>query len=101
MRIDLAPETAQLVREEISSGHFRSVGDLIEAGAKVLRERIFPATRLSTREPIIYPISFSTLHSPAPASILAVPRIFRVTLTSNERLRLPGVDASTARRFPF
>ena len=39
MHIDIAPETAQLVREEISSGHFRSVDDLIKAGVEALREK--------------------------------------------------------------
>ena len=39
MHIDIAPDTAQLVREEISSGHFRSVDDLIKAGVKALREK--------------------------------------------------------------
>jgi Arc/MetJ-type ribon-helix-helix transcriptional regulator len=39
MNIDIAPETAQLVREEISSGHFRSVDELIKAGLEAWREK--------------------------------------------------------------
>jgi Arc/MetJ-type ribon-helix-helix transcriptional regulator len=39
MNIDIAPETARLVREEISSGHFRSVDELIKAGVEALREK--------------------------------------------------------------
>jgi Arc/MetJ-type ribon-helix-helix transcriptional regulator len=39
VQIDIAPETAQLVREEISSGRFRSVDDLIQAGVQALREK--------------------------------------------------------------
>ena len=42
MRIDIAPETERLVREEISSGHFRSVDELIKAGVKALREKNAP-----------------------------------------------------------
>jgi Arc/MetJ-type ribon-helix-helix transcriptional regulator len=38
MHIDIAPETERLVREEISSGHFRSADELIKAGVKALRE---------------------------------------------------------------
>jgi Arc/MetJ-type ribon-helix-helix transcriptional regulator len=39
MHIDIAPETARLVREEINSGHFRTVDDLIKAGVEALREK--------------------------------------------------------------
>ena len=39
MHIDIDPETERLVREEISSGHFRSVDELIEAGVEALREK--------------------------------------------------------------
>lgn len=38
MHIEIAPETAQLVREEISSGHFRSVDEIIKAGVEALRK---------------------------------------------------------------
>lgn len=38
MHINIAPETERLVREEISSGHFRSVDELVKAGVKALRE---------------------------------------------------------------
>jgi Arc/MetJ-type ribon-helix-helix transcriptional regulator len=39
MNIDIAPETAQLVREEIDSGRFRSVDELIKAGLEAWREK--------------------------------------------------------------
>ena len=39
MQIDIAPETAQLVREEIRSGHFRSADEVIRAGVEALREK--------------------------------------------------------------
>jgi len=39
MHIDIAPETAQLVREEISSGLVQSVDELIKAGVEALREK--------------------------------------------------------------
>ena len=39
MSIDLSPETERLVREEISSGHFRSVDDLIISGVHAWREK--------------------------------------------------------------
>ena len=42
MHIDSAPETERLVREEMSSGHFRSVDGLIEAGVEALREKNAP-----------------------------------------------------------
>jgi Arc/MetJ-type ribon-helix-helix transcriptional regulator len=42
MQIDIAPETERLVREEISSGHFRSVDELIKAGVEALREKNAP-----------------------------------------------------------
>ncbi len=42
MQIDIAPETERLVREEISSGHYRSVDELIKAGVEALREKSAP-----------------------------------------------------------
>ncbi len=39
MHIEVAPETERLVREEISSGHFGSVDELIKAGVEALREK--------------------------------------------------------------
>jgi Arc/MetJ-type ribon-helix-helix transcriptional regulator len=39
MHIDIAPETERLVREEISSGHFRSADEVIKAGVEALREK--------------------------------------------------------------
>ncbi len=42
MNIDIAPETERLVREEISSGHFHSVDELIKAGVEALRAKNAP-----------------------------------------------------------
>ena len=42
MHIDIAPETERLVREELGSGHFRSVDELIKAGVEALREKHAP-----------------------------------------------------------
>ncbi len=39
MHIDVAPETERLVREEIRSGHVRSVDEIIKAGVQALREK--------------------------------------------------------------
>ena len=38
-QIDKTPETELLVREQISSGNFRSVDELIKAGVEALREK--------------------------------------------------------------
>lgn len=46
MQIEIAPETERLVREEISSGHFRSVDDLIKAGVEAWREKNAPSSEL-------------------------------------------------------
>jgi len=46
MHIEIAPETERLVREEIDSGHFRSVDELITAGVQAWREK-----NVSAREP--------------------------------------------------
>jgi hypothetical protein len=40
MHIDVAPETERLIREEIRSGHVRSVDEIIEAGVQALRGRL-------------------------------------------------------------
>lgn len=39
MSIDVNPETERLVREEIRSGHFRSVDELIVSGVHAWREK--------------------------------------------------------------
>ena len=43
MHIDVAPETERLVREQISSGHFRSVDELITAGVQAVLEKNMPS----------------------------------------------------------
>ena len=39
MTIEIKAETERLVREEISSGHFRSIDELIVRGLRALREK--------------------------------------------------------------
>ena len=39
MSIDIAPETERVVREELRSGHFHSVDDLILSSVQAWRER--------------------------------------------------------------
>jgi hypothetical protein len=39
MSIDIAPETERVVREELRSGHFRCVDDLILSSVQAWRER--------------------------------------------------------------
>ena len=39
MIIEILPETEQLVRKEIQSGHFQSVDDLIVTGVRAWREQ--------------------------------------------------------------
>jgi Arc/MetJ-type ribon-helix-helix transcriptional regulator len=39
MSIEIAPETERVVREELRSGHFRSVDDLILSSVQAWRER--------------------------------------------------------------
>lgn len=39
MSIELKPETEQLVQEEIRSGHFQSIDELIVQGVRALREK--------------------------------------------------------------
>ena len=42
MNIDIALETARLVREEMNKGNFGSVDELIKAGVEALREKNKP-----------------------------------------------------------
>ena len=42
VHIEISPETEVLVRQEISSGNFRSVDELIKAGVEALREKSAP-----------------------------------------------------------
>jgi len=46
MHIDIAPETERLVRDEINSGHFRSVDEMIQAAVETWRERNADPARL-------------------------------------------------------
>jgi len=39
MRVEVAPETERLIREEIRNGHVRSVDEIIQAGVQALREK--------------------------------------------------------------
>jgi Arc/MetJ-type ribon-helix-helix transcriptional regulator len=42
MSIDITPETERVVREELLSGHFQSVDDLIASGVQAWRKRNLP-----------------------------------------------------------
>ena len=50
MSIDISPETERLVREELSSGHFRSVDELIISSVNAWREK-HGATHTLARTP--------------------------------------------------
>jgi Arc/MetJ-type ribon-helix-helix transcriptional regulator len=45
MTVELKPETERLVREEIQSGHFQSIDDLLTRAIQVMREKDPPAPR--------------------------------------------------------
>ncbi len=49
MSLDITPETERVVREEMQSGHFRSVDELIVSGVRAWRERFLPPKPLSGR----------------------------------------------------
>ena len=49
MTIEVKPETERLVREEIESGHIRSIDDLIVAGVHAGRARTPPSGRPDTQ----------------------------------------------------
>jgi hypothetical protein len=75
MTIEIKPETEQLVREQISSGHFRSVDELIVRALSALREES------QDREPVTAPVAkpkknFAQflLESPLPGSGLRLER---------------------------
>lgn len=42
MQIIIAPETERIVREELSSGHFQTIDNLILSGVQAWRERNLP-----------------------------------------------------------
>jgi len=42
MTVELKPETERLAQEEIQSGHFQSVDELIVQGVHALREKLKP-----------------------------------------------------------
>jgi Arc/MetJ-type ribon-helix-helix transcriptional regulator len=42
MNLDIKPDTERVVREELRSGHFRSVDELIQSGVRAWRERYLP-----------------------------------------------------------
>jgi Arc/MetJ-type ribon-helix-helix transcriptional regulator len=42
MTIEVTPETANLVQQEIESGHFRSVDEIIAEGVRARREKHQP-----------------------------------------------------------
>jgi Arc/MetJ-type ribon-helix-helix transcriptional regulator len=54
MHIDVAPETERLVREEIRSGHVRSVDEIIKAGVQALREKYTPTANSPSEAKNLY-----------------------------------------------
>lgn len=50
MHIDIASETERVVREELRSGHFRSVDDLILSSVQAWRERNAAAAATGSAE---------------------------------------------------
>ncbi len=50
MTVELKPETERLVREEIESGHFRTLDELIVQGVRALREMSGTETSLFSRK---------------------------------------------------
>jgi hypothetical protein len=61
MTIHIRPETEQLVREELRSGHFQTVDDLIVAGVRAWREQHLEAP---IAPPSPQPLSAFFRHSP-------------------------------------
>jgi hypothetical protein len=47
MHLEVAPETERLVRQEINSGHFRTVDEPIAAGVQAWREKNAPLIKSS------------------------------------------------------
>jgi hypothetical protein len=75
MTIEIKPETELLVREEISSGHFRSVDELIVRGLHALREK--GQSGAPAAEPLAKPkknFAQFLLESPLPGSGLRLER---------------------------
>jgi Arc/MetJ-type ribon-helix-helix transcriptional regulator len=52
MTIEIQPETERLVREEIRSGHFESVDDLIVSGLRAWREQNSSPAEAMQRVPL-------------------------------------------------
>ena len=50
MLIELKPETARLVEEEIRCGHFQTIDELIVEGVRAFREKISERPTLADRE---------------------------------------------------
>jgi Arc/MetJ-type ribon-helix-helix transcriptional regulator len=50
MTVELKPDTERLVREEIQSGHFRSVDEVIIQGIHALREKFKESQMTSAPE---------------------------------------------------
>lgn len=55
MSIDIAPETERVVQEELRSGHFRSLDDLILFGVQAWREKndAIPESPLKPKQNIV------------------------------------------------
>ena len=73
MIIKLKPETERLVQEELQSGHFHSVDELIIQGVHALRERA-PQVRTTEEGPRKKTLSEFLLESPLAGSELSLER---------------------------
>jgi hypothetical protein len=71
LTIEIKPETEQLVREELSSGHFHSIDELIVCGVYAMRENA--ANKETTSKPKKNFAQF-LLESPLPGSGLHLER---------------------------
>jgi Arc/MetJ-type ribon-helix-helix transcriptional regulator len=70
MTIDISPETEQVVRELLSSGHFRSFDDLIVTSVKAWREqnlgRPHSSPRPGGKEKALEFVEWAKSHRPTP-----------------------------------
>jgi hypothetical protein len=74
MMVDLKPETERLVQEEIKSGHFHSVDDLIVQGINAWREKYQVEPSGSTIRAPKKNLAQFLIESPLPGSGLKLER---------------------------
>jgi Arc/MetJ-type ribon-helix-helix transcriptional regulator len=74
MNIEINPETERLVQDEIRSGHFRSVDDLIVASVRAWRERNLASTAEGPLHTKVDNLSDLLLNSPLAGANLDLER---------------------------